>query len=120
MGMSHLTYAFTNFTTLEDMSYSHELRSKAIIRGAYNFGVAYNLKVVGFLSWSWWLPLAHKDKYEGYIWPEIKVPKEYLPVNLQKKIHCYKHGKMAELDSMEEVYLAAQIAYQGYRFTYAD
>lgn len=120
MGFSHMYFLSENLTTLDDLSSSFN-GNAGTVRSKYNFGILYNLKHAGLATnLFWWFPFAQRDKYEGYIWNKIGESREHFPINEDSKIHCIKDGRPHNLETMDEVVIAASMAYQNHNLKYLN
>lgn len=123
MALAHLDMLIENRTTIEEIDHSFAQSNFHPKDGApsncYDLGELYNLKNAGFSGlFSWWLPTAQRDKYDGYVQNKIGSTREFFPKNPVTKIFCVKDGFTTYIEDPLEVYLAASMAYQHQRLYY--
>lgn len=124
MGLTHLDYLMKGITTLDDLGYDFENRDKknliGRLRSKWDFGVLYNLKCAGFNNWTWFLPIAHREKYEGYVWNEIAKGKELILSKRNMGVKVIRDGEEVELKSIKEVMETSKDIYKGYTVMFFD
>lgn len=122
MCMTHWNYLQQNLTTLDDLGGFMNDRNGNIgrIRAKYDFGVLYNLRCAGFLNPFWWLPLPHREKYEGCIWHELGKSKEYFGSSKENKVMVVKDGEYVEMSDAREVIETSQVVYKGFHMMYFE
>lgn len=122
MAFTHWTYLQQNLTTLDDLGYNLKQSRADIgrVRSKYDFGQIYNLRRAGFLEWTWWLPIAHREKYEGYVWHELGKSREHFGFSGTRKMSVVKDGKIIEMNDADEAIEIAKEIYKGYVVMYFD